>query len=141
MKIAPGPTFPPGATCYVDLTGFFHRLAYMPGPHGMNPKQVISKVSGEPTWGVVGTFNQLNTLAKQRPARVIAIADSSQDGFRTELSPSYKRKTGSPYLSRQLARLAQCCSLLANGGLIGGDTDLNAMHANEPNCSLSFHWV
>ena len=92
-----------GVTCYVDLTGFLHRLAYMPGPHGINPQQVTSKVTGEPTWGIVGTFNQLNTLAKQGPARVIAFADSSQDGFRAELLPGYKRKSGSPYLGRQLS--------------------------------------
>lgn len=108
MKIAQGPTLRPGATCYVDLTGFLHRLAYMPGPRGLNPQQVTSKITGEPTWGLVGTFNQLNTLAKQRPARVIAFADSSQDGFRAELLPTYKRKTRSPYLRQQLHRLAQC---------------------------------
>lgn len=108
MKIAQGPTFPPGVTCYVDLTGFLHRLAYMPGPHGLNPQQVTSRITGEPTWGIVGTFNQLHTLAKQRPARIIAFADSPQDGFRAELLPDYKRKSGSPYLGRQLERLTQC---------------------------------
>jgi 5'-3' exonuclease len=74
----------------------------------MDPRQVTSRVTGEPTWGVVGTFSQLNTLAKQRPARVIAFADSSQDGFRAKLLPDYKRKTGSPYLGQQLERLARC---------------------------------
>lgn len=109
MKIAQGPPLlPPDSTCYIDLTGFLHRLAYMPGPRGLDPRQVTSRVTGEPTWGLVGTFNQLSTLAKQRPARVIAFADSSQDGFRAELLPTYKRKTGSPYLRQQLHRLAQC---------------------------------
>src|SRR5208282_5400243 len=35
MKIAqPKPILPPNSTCLVDLTGFVHRLAYMPGPQG-----------------------------------------------------------------------------------------------------------
>jgi 5'-3' exonuclease len=130
MKIAQGPTLPPGVTCYVDLTGFLHRLAYMPGPQGMDPRQVTSKVTGEPTWGVVGTFNQLNTLAKQRPGRVIAFADSSQDGFRAELLPGYKRKTGSPYLRQQLERLAQCLPHLGIA-VVGAHNEFPGMEAED----------
>ena len=96
----------------------------------MNPQQVTSKVSGEPTWGVVGTFNQLNTLAKQRPAQVIAFADSSQDGFRAELLPGYKRKTGSPYLSRQLARLSQCLPHLGIA-VVGAKNEFPGMEAED----------
>lgn len=131
MKLAQAPPLlPPGSTCYVDLTGFLHRLAYMPGPRGLNPQQVTSKITGEPTWGLVGTFNQLNTLAKQRPARVIAFADSSQDGFRAELLPSYKRKTGSPYLRRQLHRLAQCLPHLGIA-VIGAHDEFPGMEAED----------
>ena len=130
MKIAQGPTFPPGVTCYVDLTGFLHRLSYMPGPHGLNPQQVTSKLTGEPTWGIVGTFNQLNTLAKQRPARVIAFADSSQDGFRAGLLPDYKRKTGSPYLGRQVDRLAQCLPHLGIA-VVGACNEFPGMEADD----------
>ena len=130
MKIAQGPTLPPGVTCYVDLTGFLHRLAYRPGPHGLDPRQVTSKVTGEPTWGVVGTFNQLNTLAKQRPARVIAFADSSQDGFRAELLQGYKRKTGSPYLRQQLERLAQCLPHLGIA-VVGAHNEFPGMEAED----------
>ena len=117
MKIAQGPTLPPGVTCYVDLTGFLHRLAYMPGPHGLDPRQVTSKVTGEPTWGVVGTFNQLNTLAKQRPGRVIAFADSSQDGFRAELLPGYKRKTGLPISASSSSGWPSACLIWASRSL------------------------
>ncbi len=102
----------------------------MPGPRGLNPQQVTSKITGEPTWGLVGTFNQLNTLAKQRPARVIAFADSSQDGFRAELLPSYKRKTGSPYLRRQLHRLAQCLPHLGIP-VIGAHDEFPGMEAED----------
>lgn len=110
MRIAAkNPTsLPAGSVCLIDLTGFLHRLAYMPGPHGMDPTKVTSKKTGEPTWGVVGTFNQLNTLAKLGPARIIAFADSSRDGFRQELLPTYKRKSGNPYIRQQLDRLATC---------------------------------
>lgn len=131
MKFAQSPPpLPPGSTCYIDLTGFLHRLAYMPGPRGLNPQQVTSKITGEPTWGLVGTFNQLNTLAKQRPARVIAFADSSQDGFRAELLPTYKRKTGSPYLRRQLHRLAQCLPHLGIA-VIGARDEFSGMEAED----------
>jgi 5'-3' exonuclease len=131
MKLAHGPPpLPPGSTCYIDLTGFLHRLAYMPGPRGLNPQQVTSKITGEPTWGLVGTFNQLNTLAKQRPARVIAFADSSQDGFRAELLPTYKRKTGSPYLRQQLHRLAQCLPHLGIA-VIGAHDEFPGMEAED----------
>lgn len=131
MKIAHGPPLlPPGSTCYIDLTGFLHRLAYMPGPRGLDPRQVTSRVTGEPTWGLVGTFNQLNTLAKQRPARVIAFADSSQDGFRAELLPTYKRKTGSPYLGQQLHRLAQCLPHLGIA-VIGARDEFPGMEAED----------
>jgi len=99
---------PPESVCLVDLTGFLHRLAYMPGPRGMDPTKVTSKKTGEPTWGLVGTFNQLNTLAKLRPGRIIAFADSSKDGFRQELLPTYKRKSGNPYIRQQFDRLANC---------------------------------
>lgn len=130
MKIAQDPTLPLGVTCYIDLTGFLHRLAYMPGPRGLNPQQVTSKITGEPTWGLVGTFNQLNTLAKQHPARVIAFADSAQDGFRAELLPTYKRKTGSPYLRRQLHRLAQCLPHLGIA-VIGARDEFPGMEAED----------
>lgn len=131
MKIAHGPPLlPPGSTCYIDLTGFLHRLAYMPGPRGLNPQQVTSKITGEPTWGLVGTFNQLNTLAKQRPARVIAFADSSQDGFRAELLPTYKRKTGSPYLRQQFHRLAQCLPHLGIA-VVGARDEFPGMEAED----------
>ena len=124
------PSLPPGSTCYIDLTGFLHRLAYMPGPRGLNPQQVTSKITGEPTWGLVGTFNQLNTLAKQRPARVIAFADSSHDGFRAELLPTYKRKTGSPYLRQQLHRLAQCLPHLGIA-VVGARNEFPGMEAED----------
>ncbi len=114
----------------MDLTGFLHRLAYMPGPHGMNPQQVTSRLTGEPTWGIVGTFNQLNTLAKQRPARVVAFADSSQDGFRAELLPDYKRKNGSPYLGRQLDRLARCLPHLGIA-VVGARNEFPGMEAED----------
>lgn len=131
MKLAQAsPPLPPGSTCYIDLTGFLHRLAYMPGPRGLNPQQVTSKITGEPTWGLVGTFNQLNTLAKQRPARVIAFADSSQDGFRAELLPTYKRKNGSPYLRQQLHRLAQCLPHLGIA-VIGARNEFPGMEAED----------
>jgi 5'-3' exonuclease len=99
---------PPGSTCLIDLTGFLHRLAYMPGPHGIDPIKVTSKKTGEPTWGLVGTFNQLNTLARLCPGRIIAFSDSSKDGFRLELLPTYKRKSGNPYIRHQLDRLSNC---------------------------------
>lgn len=102
----------------------------MPGPRGLNPQQVTSKITGEPTWGLVGTFNQLNTLAKQRPARVIAFADSSQDGFRAELLPTYKRKSGSPYLRQQLHRLAQCLPHLGIA-VIGAHDEFPGMEAED----------
>jgi 5'-3' exonuclease len=102
----------------------------MPGPHGLNPQQVTSRITGEPTWGIVGTFNQLNTLARQKPARVIAFADSSQDGFRAELLPGYKRKTGSPYLTRQLARLAQCLPHLGIA-VVGAQNEFPGMEAED----------
>ena len=121
---------PPGSICYIDLTGFLHRLAYMPGPRGLDPRQVTSKVTGEPTWGLVGTFNQLNTLAKQQPGRVIAFADSSQDGFRAELLPTYKRKSGSPYLRQQLHRLAQCLPHLGIA-VIGARDEFPGMEAED----------
>jgi 5'-3' exonuclease len=130
MKIAQGPTFPPGVTCYVDLTGFLHRLAYMHGPHGLNPQQVTSRITGEPTWGIVGTFNQLHTLAKQRPVHIIAFADSPQDGFRAELLPDYKRKSGSPYLGRQLERLAQCLPHLGIA-VVGAHNEFPGMEAED----------
>jgi 5'-3' exonuclease len=131
MKFAQGPPLlPPGSICYIDLTGFLHRLAYMPGPRGLDPRQVTSKVTGEPTWGLVGTFNQLNTLAKQQPARVIAFADSSQDGFRAELLPTYKRKSGSPYLRQQLHRLAQCLPHLGIA-VIGARDEFPGMEAED----------
>lgn len=131
MKLAQAPPpLPPGSTCYIDLTGFLHRLAYTPGPRGLNPQQVTSKITGEPTWGLVGTFNQLSTLAKQRPARVIAFADSSQDGFRAELLPTYKRKTGSPYLRQQLHRLAQCLPHLGIA-VIGAHDEFAGMEAED----------
>ncbi len=131
MKLAQAlPLLPPGSTCFVDLTGFLHRLAYMPGPRGLNPQHVTSKITGEPTWGLVGTFNQLNTLAKQRPARVIAFADSSQDGFRAELLPTYKRKTGSPYLRQQLHRLAQCLPHLGIA-VVGAHDEFPGMEAED----------
>lgn len=131
MKLAQAPPpLPPGSTCYIDLTGFLHRLAYMPGPRGLNPQQVTSKITGEPTWGLVGTFNQLNTLAKQRPARVIAFADSSQDGFRADLLPAYKRKTGSPYLRQQLHRLAQCLPHLGIA-VVGARDEFPGMEAED----------
>lgn len=131
MKLAHGPPLlPPGSTCYIDLTGFLHRLAYMPGPRGLNPQQVTSQITGEPTWGLVGTFNQLNTLAKQRSARVIAFADSSQDGFRAELLPTYKRKTGPPYLRQQLHRLAQCLPHLGIS-VLGARDEFPGMEAED----------
>ncbi len=102
----------------------------MPGPRGLNPQHVTSKITGEPTWGLVGTFNQLNTLAKQRPARVIAFADSSQDGFRAELLPTYKRKTGSPYLRQQLHRLAQCLPHLGIA-VVGARDEFPGMEAED----------
>jgi hypothetical protein len=71
MKLAQ-PTLPPSSTCLVDLTGFIHRLAYTPGPHGLDPRTITSKKTGEPTWGLVGAFNQMSTLAKLKPARIIA---------------------------------------------------------------------
>jgi 5'-3' exonuclease len=131
MKLAQAPPLlPPGSTCFIDLTGFLHRLAYMPGPRGLNPQQVTSKVTGEPTWGLVGTFNQLNTLAKQRPGRVIAFADSSQDGFRAELLLTYKRKTGSPYLRQQLHRLSQCLPHLGIA-VVGAHNEFPGMEAED----------
>jgi 5'-3' exonuclease len=131
MKLALPPLpLPPECTCYIDLTGFLHRLAYMPGPHGLNPQQVTSKRTGEPTWGLVGTFNQLNTLAKLKPDRIIAFADSSADGFRAELLPSYKRKSSSPYLRHQIARLAQCLPYLGIA-VVGAQEEFPGMEAED----------
>ena len=78
--------------------------------------------------GVVGTFNQLNTLAKRRSRQVVAFADSSQDGFRAELLPDYKRKTGSPYLRQQLERLAQCLPHLGIA-VVGAHNEFPGMEA------------
>ncbi len=97
MKIAPGPSFPPGATCYVDLTGFLHHLACTPGPHGMNPQQITSKVSGQPTWGVVGTFNQLNTLAKQRRGRPLVVWRNGKAAWISPHETGALRETPNPY--------------------------------------------
>jgi len=128
MKIAPA--LPPSSTCLVDLTGFVHRLAYMPGPHGMNPKAVTSRKTGEPTWGVVGAFNQLHTLAKMKPARIIAFADSSQNGFRQQLLDTYKKKSGSTYIGRQVARLGQCLPLMGIP-VIGAKEEFPGMEAED----------
>lgn len=130
MKLAFSPSLPPDCTCYIDLTGFLHRLAYMPGPHGLNPQLVTSKRTGEPTWGLVGTFNQLNTLAKLKPGRIVAFADSSEDGFRAELLPTYKRKSGSPYLRQQLSRLAQCLPHLGIA-VVGAQEEFPGMEAED----------
>lgn len=121
---------PPGSTCLIDLTGFLHRLAYMPGPHGMDPTKVTSKKTGEPTWGLVGTFNQLNTLAKLGPARIIAFADSSRDGFRQELLPTYKRKSGNPYIRQQLDRLGNCLPHLGIP-VMGAREEFQGMEAED----------
>lgn len=121
---------PPGSTCYVDLTGFLHRLANMPGPRGLDPRKIVSQITGEPTWGLVGVFHQLHTLATQRPARVIALADSSQDGFRVQLVPTYKRKTGNPYLRQQLYRLAQCLPHLGIA-VLGARDEFPGMEAED----------
>jgi 5'-3' exonuclease len=114
MKISQ-PALPPNSICLVDLTGFLHRLANTPGPHGMKPQLVTSKKTGEPTWGVVGTFNQLQSLAKKKPGRIIAFADHPLAGFRQELMPDYKPKkyttfeeSRNSYIGRQLDRLKQC---------------------------------
>lgn len=112
MRLAKTTVIPPGSTCFIDLTGFLHRLAYMPGPRGIKPAEVTSRKTGEPTWGIVGTFNQLHTLAKQQPAAIIAFADSSQNGFRQDLLPEYKRKSGNPYIRAQLDRLATTLPLM-----------------------------
>ena len=128
MKIAPA--LPPSSTCLVDLTGFVRRLASTPGPHGMNPKAVTSKKTGEPTWGLVGAFNQLNTLAKMKPARIIAFADSSQNGFRQQLLDTYKKKCGSTYLGRQMARAAQCLPFMGIP-VIGAKEEFPGMEAED----------
>jgi 5'-3' exonuclease len=129
MKLA-NPTLPPSSTCLVDLTGFIHRLAYTPGPHGLDPRTITSKKTGEPTWGLVGAFNQLSTLAKLKPARIIAFADSSQNGFRQQLLDTYKKKSGSAYLGQQLARLAQCLPLMGIP-VIGAKEEFPGMEAED----------
>jgi 5'-3' exonuclease len=129
MKLAQ-PTLPPASTCIVDLTGFLHRLAYMPGPRGMNPRMVTSRNTGEPTWGIVGAFNQLNTLAKLKPARIIAFSDSSQNGFRQAMLDTYKQKSGSTYIGQQLARLAQCLPLMGIP-VIGAKEEFPGMEAED----------
>ena len=67
---------------------------------------------------------------KQRPARIIAFADSPQDGFRAELLPDYKRKNGSPYLGRQLERLAQCLPYLGIA-VVGAHNEFPGMEAED----------
>lgn len=78
----------------------------------MRPEEVTSKKTGEPTWGIVGTLHQLHTLVKTMPAKVIAFADSSQNGFRQELLHTYKRKSGENYIRQQLDRLSTTLPLL-----------------------------
>lgn len=129
MKVAQ-PVLPPNSTCLVDLTGFVHRLAYMPGPRGMDPRTVTSRVTGEPTWGLVGAFNQLNTLAKLNPGKIIAFSDSSQNGFRQQMLDSYKKKSGSSYIGQQLARLAQCLPLMGIP-VIGAKEEFPGMEAED----------
>ncbi len=124
------PSLPPSSTCLVDLTGFVHRLAYMPGPRGLDSATITSRRTGEPTWGLVGAFNQLHTLAKMKPARIIAFADSSQNGFRQQLLDSYKRKSGSTYIGFQLARLTQCLPLMGIP-VIGGREEFPGMEAED----------
>ena len=119
-----------GVICYVDLTGFLHRLAYMPGPHGLKPQEVTSRKTGEPTWGIVGTLNQLNTLAKLGPDRIVAFADSSCDGFRQEILASYKRKSGSAYIGQQLSRLATTLPLMGIP-VIGAKEEFPGMEAED----------
>ena len=121
---------PPNSTCVVDLTGFVHRLAYMPGPKGLNPRFITSKTTGEPTWGIVGTYNQLNTLAQLKPSRIIAFSDSSKNGFRQLLSEDYKQKSGSTYIGKQLARLAQSLPLMGIP-VLGANEEFAGMEAED----------
>ncbi len=131
MKIAqPKPVLPPNSTCLVDLTGFVHRLAYMPGPQGLKGTDVTSKRTGEPTWGIVGTFNILNSLAKMKPARIIAFVDSSQNGFRQELLDTYKKKSGNTFIGLQQARLTQCLPFMGIP-VIGGQEEFPGMEAED----------
>ena len=131
MKIAhPTPVLPPNSTCLVDLTGFVHRLAYMPGPQGLKGTDVTSKRTGEPTWGIVGTFNILNSLAKMKPARIIAFVDYSQNGFRQELLDTYKKKSGNTFIGLQQARLTQCLPFMGIP-VIGGQEEFPGMEAED----------
>ncbi|ODU23909.1 MAG: hypothetical protein ABS95_02625, partial [Verrucomicrobia bacterium SCN 57-15] len=57
-------------------------------------------------------------------------SDSSQDGFRAELLPTYKRKTGSPYLRQQLHRLAQCLPHLGIA-VVGARDEFPGMEAED----------
>ena len=52
---------PSGVMCYVDLTGFLHRLAYMPGPQGMDPRFLQAP---HPDWVTLGSDY---TTREQRP--------------------------------------------------------------------------
>jgi 5'-3' exonuclease len=131
MKIAqPKPILPPNSTCLVDLTGFVHRLAYMPGPQGLKGTEVTSKRTGEPTWGIVGTFNILSSLAKMKPARIIAFVDSSQNGFRQELLDTYKKKSGNTFIGLQHARLTQCLPFMGIP-VVGGQEEFPGMEAED----------
>lgn len=96
----------------------------------MNPIAVTSKKTGEPTWGIVGTFNQLRTLAKLKPSRIIAFADSSLNGFRQELLLDYKRKSGNPYIRQQIDRLASCLPHLGIP-VLGAKEEFPGMEAED----------
>lgn len=129
MKLAV-PTLPENCTCVVDLTGFLHRLANMPGPRGMDPRKVTSRITNEPTWGIVGALNQLNTLAKLKPGRIIAVLDSSQNGFRQQLLDTYKRKSSSNYIGSQSARLSTALPLLGIP-VLGANEQFPGMEAED----------
>jgi 5'-3' exonuclease len=96
----------------------------------MDPRKVTSKKTGEPTWGIVGAFNQLNSLAKLKPGRIIAFSDSSKNGFRQELLATYKQKSGSEYMGQQLKRLTQCLPLMGIP-VIGGKEEFPGMEAED----------
>ena len=129
MKLAL-PTLPANCTCLVDLTGFLHRLANMPGPRGMDPRKVTSRITNEPTWGIVGALNQLNTLAKLNPGHIIGVLDSSQNGFRQQLLDTYKRKSSSNYIGSQSMRLSSALPLLGIP-VLGANEQFPGMEAED----------
>lgn len=124
------PQIPKQSRCLVDLTAFLSRLAYRPGPRGINSYQIKSAKTGEPTWGVMGALLQFQTLALAEPKEVIALADSSQNGFRQEILPTYKQKSGSDYIHTQMKRLASTLPLLGVS-VYGANNEYPGMEAED----------